>query len=105
MRPKVLLMDEPFAALDEITRFRFNDELLALWRKLKCTVVFVTHSVYEAAYLSTRTLVFSPRPGRVTDEIEFAPPKVRGDFRASTEYAARVRKLSASLAKAMGCKP
>lgn len=105
VQPKLLLMDEPFAALDEITRFRFNDELLSLWRKLKCTVVFVTHSVYEAAYLSTRTLVFSPRPGRVTNEIEFAPPKARGDFRASPEYTARVRKLSTSLAKAMGRKP
>lgn len=101
VRPRLLLMDEPFAAIDEVTRFRFNDELLALWRKLECTIVFVTHSVYEAAFLSTRTLVFSPRPGRVTDEYEFAPPKARGDFRASPEFTARARKLSASLAKAM----
>ncbi len=63
-KPKLLLMDEPFAALDEITRARLNDDLLALAREEKITVIFVTHSVMESAYLSDRVLVMSPRPGR-----------------------------------------
>src|SRR5439155_244719 len=67
--PKILLMDEPFAALDEITRFRLNDDLLKLWADQHWTVVFVTHSVFESVYLSTRILVMSARPGRVTSAI------------------------------------
>jgi NitT/TauT family transport system ATP-binding protein len=68
-KPKLLLMDEPFAALDEITRAKLNDDLLALAREDGITVIFVTHSVMESAYLSDRVLVMSPRPGRVTAEI------------------------------------
>ena len=68
-KPKLLLMDEPFAALDEITRARLNDDLLAVARQDGITVIFVTHSVMEASYLSDRVLVMSPRPGRVTAEI------------------------------------
>src|SRR5918911_66791 len=66
--PKILLMDEPFAALDEITRFKLNDDLLALWASQHWTVVFVTHSVFESVYLSSRIVVMSARPGRVSSE-------------------------------------
>ncbi len=69
MRPAVLLMDEPFAALDEITRSKLNDDLVALKCALGATVVFVTHSVYESVYLSDRIVVMAPRPGRVVAEI------------------------------------
>ena len=71
-RPKLLLMDEPFAALDEMTRQDLNDDLLRLWRDEGLTVVFVTHSVTESTYLSTRTVVMTPRPGRVASDIAFA---------------------------------
>ena len=102
VKPRLLLMDEPFAALDEIARFKFNDELLALWREANCTVLFVTHSVFEAAYLSTRTLVLSPRPGTVAEEIRFLPAAggVSAQFRTSATYASRVRKLSEALERA-----
>src|SRR4029079_15038079 len=63
--PDMLLMDEPFAALDEITRFRLNNDLLELWRKLHMTIIFVTHSVFESVYLSQRVVVMSERPGRI----------------------------------------
>jgi NitT/TauT family transport system ATP-binding protein len=87
-RPRVLLMDEPFAALDEITRERLNDDLLDWCRALGLTVVFVTHSVFEAVYLSQRVLVMRPRPGRVVDEIAIDAPFPRGDeFRTSERYA------------------
>ena len=66
--PDILLMDEPFAALDEITRFRLNNDLLALWRNLRKTVVFVTHSVFESVYLSERVIVMTSRPGRIDAE-------------------------------------
>lgn len=102
VRPKLLLMDEPFAALDEISRFRLNDELLALWQNLGCTVVFVTHSVFEAAYLSTRTLVMTPRPGTISEEIRFLPATERfgPQYRTSAAFAARARKLSEALERA-----
>ena len=67
--PDILLMDEPFAALDEITRFRLNNDLLALWRNLRKTVIFVTHSVFESVYLSQRVIVMTSRPGRIGAEI------------------------------------
>jgi len=102
VKPKLLLMDEPFAALDEISRFKLNDELLALWQKLGCTIVFVTHSVFEAAYLSTRTLVMSQRPGRIAEEIRSLPSIERFDrqYRTSAAFAARARKLSEALERA-----
>ncbi len=102
VKPKLLLMDEPFAALDEISRFKLNDELLALWQQLDCTVVFVTHSVFEAAYLSTRTLVMSQRPGTIAEEISFLPATGRFDpqYRTSASFAARARKLSEALERA-----
>jgi NitT/TauT family transport system ATP-binding protein len=107
VQPKLLLMDEPFAALDEITRFKLNDELLSLWRNLDCTIVFVTHSIFEAAYLSTRTLVLSPRPGTIADEIRFLPAAQLSDpqYRTSPAYAGRCRKLSAALDRATERQP
>src|ERR1700722_20022417 len=68
-RPRLLLMDEPFAALDEFTRHRLQEDLLALWRDIGCTVVFVTHSIYEAAFLARRIVLMTPRPGRIAREI------------------------------------
>jgi NitT/TauT family transport system ATP-binding protein len=100
--PKLLLMDEPFAALDEITRFRLNNDLLVLWQVLKRTVVFVTHSVFESVYLSQRIVVMKPRPGRVFTEIEIPAPYPRDErFRTSADYAGYCRKVSDALGEAM----
>jgi len=99
--PDILLMDEPFAALDEITRFRLNNDLLTLWRKLRKTVVFVTHSVFESVYLSQRVLIMSSRPGRIARDVRVDAVEPRGeDFRTSPEYAAYCRDVSTALAKA-----
>jgi NitT/TauT family transport system ATP-binding protein len=99
--PDILLMDEPFAALDEITRFRLNNDLLALWRSLRMTVVFVTHSVFESVYLSQRVLVMTARPGRISAEIRIGSAAPRDDaFRTSTAYADYCRAVSAALAPA-----
>jgi NitT/TauT family transport system ATP-binding protein len=96
-RPELLLLDEPFAALDEITRGRLDDDLLDLWRENGLTVVFVTHSVYEAVYLSTRVAVLAGRPGRVADAIDVDAAE-RGDaFRADPRYAAWCLRASAAL--------
>ena len=99
--PRVLLMDEPFAALDEITRFKLNDDLIALWRELRMTVVFVTHSVFESVYLSQRVVVMSARPGRVFAELAIAAPARDASFRTSAEYAGYCRVASEALANAM----
>ena len=100
-RPPLLLMDEPFAALDEITRFKLNDDLLALARELSTTVIFVTHSVFESVYLSTRIAVFSARPGRVIETISIDGPERRdADFRLSPEFAGFCRRASAALDRA-----
>ena len=97
--PDILLMDEPFAALDEITRFRLNNDLLALWRNLRKTVIFVTHSVFESVYLSQRVVVMTSRPGRLSAEIQIDAPQPRGeDFRTSADYAGTCRKVSSALA-------
>jgi NitT/TauT family transport system ATP-binding protein len=102
MRPAVLLMDEPFAALDEITRTRLNDDLVALKCALGATVVFVTHSVYESVYLSDRIVVMAPRPGRVVAEIVVPAPLPRNeDFRLSGDYAEKCRATSFALHEAM----
>src|SRR5271165_4977781 len=86
--PRLLLMDEPVAALDEITRFRLNNDLLALWQTLGKTVVFVTHSVFESVYLSSRIVVMCPRPGRVFKDLTIAAPYPRDErFRTSADYA------------------
>jgi NitT/TauT family transport system ATP-binding protein len=99
--PRVLLMDEPFAALDEITRFKLNDDLVALWRELGMTVVFVTHSVFESVYLSERIVVMTDRPGRVSSELAIDAPGRDARFRTSAEYAAFCRRASDALAQAM----
>ena len=97
--PDILLMDEPFAALDEITRFRLNNDLLTLWRNLHKTVIFVTHSVFESVYLSERVIVMSARPGRIGAEFRITSPSPRGEaFRTSAEYAAFCREVSNALA-------
>ncbi len=99
--PRVLLMDEPFAALDEITRFKLNDDLIALWRELKMTVVFVTHSVFESVYLSQRVVVMSARPGRIFSELAIGAATRDASFRTSAEYAGHCRVASEALAQAM----
>lgn len=103
LRPKLLLMDEPFAALDEITRFKLNDDILRLQREFGCTIVFVTHSVYESVYLSSRIVVMAARPGRVVDEIAVDAPYPRDEsFRTTPAYAALCTRASAALHGAMG---
>jgi len=100
--PQLLLMDEPFAALDEITRFKLNNDLLAVWRELRRTVVFVTHSVFESVYLSQRIVVMTPRPGRVFKELAIDAPYPRDErFRTSPEYAGFCRQVAETLGKAM----
>jgi NitT/TauT family transport system ATP-binding protein len=102
----LLLMDEPFAALDEITRFKLNDDLLSLWESLRKTVVFVTHSVFESVYLSSRIVVMTPRPGRVFTELAIDAPYPRDQrFRTSAEYGALCRQASEALAAASEAKP
>jgi NitT/TauT family transport system ATP-binding protein len=102
----LLLMDEPFAALDEITRFKLNDDLLSLWQSLRKTVVFVTHSVFESVYLSSRIVVMTPRPGRVFTELRIDAPYPRDQrFRTSAEYGAFCRQASEALAAAGEAKP
>lgn len=106
MRPKVLLMDEPFAALDEITRNKLNDDLLRLWQEQHWTVIFVTHSVYESVYLSNRIVVMAARPGRVVDDMRIAAPYPRDDvFRTSPDYNEACRRVSAALHGALETEP
>ena len=105
-RPRLLLMDEPFAALDEITRHRLNNDLLALWEAARFTVIFVTHSVFESVYLARRIVVMAPRPGRIHAELGVTAPAPRGEaFRTSAEYAAQCRAVSAALGEAMAVSP
>jgi len=100
--PRLILMDEPFAALDEITRQRLNDDLLAMRERLNCTIIFVTHSVFESVFLSDRIVVMAPRPGRVFRElaVDAAYPRTEA-FRTSEEYIAYCRTTSETLAGAM----
>ena len=101
--PDLLLMDEPFAALDEITRFKLNNELLGLWHESKRTVVFVTHSVFESVFLSQRIVVMTPRPGRVFTEIAIPAAYPRDEnFRTSVEYADCCSQVGKALRAAMG---
>jgi len=100
--PKLLLMDEPFAALDEITRRRLNTDLLELWQRTRFTAVFVTHSVFESVFLSQRIAVMSARPGRILSELAIPADYPRGGaFDTSAEYAALCRLASARLSEAM----
>ncbi len=96
--PSVLLMDEPFAALDELTRERLNDDLRDLWAAKGLTIIFVTHSIYESVYLSSRILVMSPRPGRVVADLATSEPTARDpDFRMTAIYGDRCREVRAAL--------
>jgi NitT/TauT family transport system ATP-binding protein len=100
--PDLLLLDEPFAALDEITRLALNDDLLRLWDNRRPTVVFVTHSVFESVYLSTRIAVMARRPGRIVADLPVELPQPRERIlRTSPRYAAICAAISNHLAKAM----
>jgi NitT/TauT family transport system ATP-binding protein len=95
---ELLLMDEPFAALDELTRDRLNDELRTLWASRGLTVVFVTHSIYESVYLSSRVVVMSARPGRIVADIPMADPHMRTpEYRLAPLYGERCRTVRAAL--------
>jgi NitT/TauT family transport system ATP-binding protein len=97
--PKILMMDEPFGALDEITRDRLNEQLQQLWQRERRTVVFVTHSISEAVYLATRIVVMSPRPGRIAKVIESSLPDERHlGLRDSAEFVAMAHAVREALA-------
>ena len=99
--PRLLLMDEPFAALDEMTRFKLNNDTLALWQAQQFTTIFVTHSVYESVYLSNRIIVMAARPGRIIADIAVDEPYPRTDsFRNTPRYAELCVKVSQALQKA-----
>lgn len=98
-RPRVLLMDEPFAALDEFTRHKLQADLLLLWRELGCTVVFVTHSIYEAAFLARRVVMMTPRPGRIAREISSPLDGTR--TRIDPAYTALVAEIGQAMEQAM----
>jgi NitT/TauT family transport system ATP-binding protein len=99
--PKLLLMDEPFAALDELSRQALNDDLLKLAREDAMTVLFVTHSVFESAYLSSRVVVMTPRPGRVAAEIALSPPPARDmTWRMTQDFAAGARRIQDAMREA-----
>jgi NitT/TauT family transport system ATP-binding protein len=101
-KPKLLLMDEPFAALDEITRQKLNDDVLMLWRQSGVTVIFVTHSVFESAYLSNRIVVMRSRPGQVFTDLPLERSPERGpDYRTSEEYRATCAVVSKALQDAI----
>jgi NitT/TauT family transport system ATP-binding protein len=100
--PRLLLMDEPFGALDEITRNRLDRDLSELCAREKLTVLFVTHSVYEAVFLSSRVLVMSARPGRIFEEVAVDEPRPRRDaFRTTEKFARLSAALSGMLAATM----
>jgi NitT/TauT family transport system ATP-binding protein len=102
-QPTLLLMDEPFGALDEITRNRLDSDLLDLWGQKKLTVIFVTHSIFEAVYLSNRVVVMAARPGRIVDQVAIDEPYPRGpDFRVSAAFMQYARRLQDSLLRASG---
>jgi NitT/TauT family transport system ATP-binding protein len=97
--PKLLLMDEPFAALDEITRHRLSNDLLEIWSRSRCTIMFVTHSIYESVFLSTRIVVMAPRPGRVVGMLDVPAAYPRTfEYRQTPEYADRCAAVSSMLA-------
>ena len=100
-QPRLLLMDEPFAALDEMTRFKLNNDTLALWTAQQFTTIFVTHSVYESVYLSNRVIIMAARPGRVIADLKIDEPYPRTDaFRSTPRYAQWCVEVSQALQKA-----
>jgi len=102
VRPQLLLMDEPFAALDEINREALNVDMLRLWREEELTVVFVTHSVYESTFLSSRIVILTPRPARIAESFTPDSPPDRGAaWRLSPEFAAQARAVSQGLRRAL----
>jgi NitT/TauT family transport system ATP-binding protein len=101
--PALLLMDEPFGALDEMTRERLNAELLQIWAETGCTVIFVTHSISEAVFLSTRVVVMSPRPGRISGIVEIDLPQPRtNELREDARFAELIRDVRRLLRRAGG---
>jgi len=101
--PALLLMDEPFGALDEMTRERMNLELLQIWEQTGSTVIFVTHSIAEAVFLSTRVVVMSPRPGRITGLVDIDLPRPRGnETREAARYAELIRDVRRTLRRGGG---
>jgi NitT/TauT family transport system ATP-binding protein len=99
-RPRLLLMDEPFAALDEFTRHKLQADLLDLWREANCTVVFVTHSIYEAAYLAQRIVLMTPRPGRIAHELR-SSLQAGPERRLDPAYAALVSDITHAMEQAL----
>ena len=99
-RPRLLLMDEPFAALDEFTRHKLQEDLLTLWQELGCTVVFVTHSIYEAAFLARRIVLMTPRPGRIDHEMA-SPLQPGAEARLDPAYAAFVARITHEMRRAI----
>ena len=99
VKPRLLLMDEPFAALDEFTRHALQDDLRSLWQTAGCSIVFVTHSIYEAAYLARRIVVMSPRPGRIAAEIA-SELSDAGDRRLDPAYASLVADITRTMRQA-----
>jgi NitT/TauT family transport system ATP-binding protein len=100
-QPDLLLMDEPFGALDEITRHKLDADLLELWRKKKLTVIFVTHSIHEAVFLSNRVVMMAARPGRVVEEFRIDEPYPRSpDFMVSPQFSRYAKQLQDSLLRA-----
>ena len=99
-RPRLLLMDEPFAALDEFTRHKLQEDLLSLWQELGCTVIFVTHSIYEAAFLARRIVLMTPRPGRIDHEIA-SPLHPGAAARLDPAYAALVAQVTREMQRAL----
>ena len=101
VQPNLLLMDEPFGALDEITRHKLDADLLALWQDKKLTVVFVTHSIHEAVFLSTRVVMMAARPGRIVEEVLIDEPYPRTpDFMVTPRFATYAKRLQDSLLRA-----
>ena len=101
VQPNLLLMDEPFGALDEITRHKLDADLLALWREKKLTVIFVTHSIHEAVFLSTRVVMMAARPGRITEQVLIDEPYPRSpDFMVTPRFAQYAKHLQDSLLRA-----
>jgi NitT/TauT family transport system ATP-binding protein len=99
-RPRLLLMDEPFAALDEFTRNKLQEDLLTLWQELRCTVVFVTHSIYEAAFLARLIVLMTPRPGRIDHELT-SPLHPGAEARLDPAYAALVAQITRDMRQAL----
>jgi NitT/TauT family transport system ATP-binding protein len=99
-RPRLLLMDEPFAALDEFTRHKLQEDLLSLWHELRCTVVFVTHSIYEACFLARRIVLMTPRPGRIDHEIA-SPLRPGADTRLDPVYTTLVAQVTHDMRRAI----